>query len=62
MTLAIHFSQIKDQRVDYLIEHALTDILTIAICATICGADGWEEISEWGTEKKEMAQKPVRNQ
>lgn len=52
MTLAEHFSEIKDSRVDYLVEHKLTDIINIAVCATICGADGWEEIAEWSQEKK----------
>ena len=53
MTLAEHFSQIQDQRVDYLIEHSLLHVLIIAVCATICGADGWEEINEWAIEKKD---------
>ena len=51
--LAKHFSEIQDSRVDYLVEHKLIDVITIAVCATICGADGWEEIAEWATEKKE---------
>jgi predicted transposase YbfD/YdcC len=27
--------------------HLLRDIVTIAILATLCGAEGWEEIGEW---------------
>jgi predicted transposase YbfD/YdcC len=27
--------------------HLLSDIVTIAILATLCGAEGWEEIAEW---------------
>ncbi len=25
------------------------DILLIAVCAVICGAEGWEDIEEYGT-------------
>jgi predicted transposase YbfD/YdcC len=32
--------------------HALTDILTIAVCAIICGAEGWEQIAEYGRRKE----------
>ncbi len=28
--------------------HALLAILVIAVCAVICGADGWEDIGEYG--------------
>ena len=35
---------IKDPRVDRTKKHLLTDILTITICAVICGAEGWEDI------------------
>jgi predicted transposase YbfD/YdcC len=29
--------------------HQLMDMLIIAVCAVICGADGWEDIEEYGT-------------
>lgn len=53
MTLAEHFVEISDPRRAYLIEHKLIDVIVIAICGTICGADGWEEMAEWGKEKQE---------
>ena len=28
--------------------HQLMDILLIAVCAVICGAEGWEDIEEYG--------------
>jgi predicted transposase YbfD/YdcC len=31
--------------------HKLLDILTIALVAVICGADGWEEVEAYGTAK-----------
>ncbi len=33
--------------------HKLIDIITIALCAVICGADSWEDIEEFGETKKE---------
>jgi predicted transposase YbfD/YdcC len=32
--------------------HTLTDILTIAVCAIIGGAEGWEQIAEYGRRKE----------
>ncbi|WP_035274618.1 transposase family protein, partial [Desulfogranum japonicum] len=42
-----HFSTLDDPRKDDQIKHNLLDILAIAICATICGADGWQAIEEY---------------
>jgi predicted transposase YbfD/YdcC len=42
------FAQLKDPRVNRTKRHALPDILAIAICAIICGADGWTQVAEFG--------------
>ena len=36
-----HFAALSDPRVDKTKKHPLLDIIVIAICAVICGADGW---------------------
>lgn len=51
--LADHFQNIPDPRKVYLIKHKLIDIITIAICAVISGAEGWNDIEEYGKVKKE---------
>ena len=33
--------------------HQLIDMLVIAVCAVICGADGWEDIEEYGKAQAE---------
>jgi hypothetical protein len=33
--------------------HRLLDMLIIAICAVICGADGWEDVESFGESKKD---------
>ena len=38
-SLAFHFSSIVDPRMDRTKEHLLSDILLIALCAMLCGAD-----------------------
>lgn len=52
-TLVEHFSSISDPRIDRTKRHKLIDILVIAICATICGADGWEEFELFGQAKQQ---------
>jgi len=42
------FGNIEDPRMDRTKHHSLTDIMAIAICATICGADGWVQVVEFG--------------
>lgn len=46
-----HFSRIKDKRQESKISHKLIDIIIIAICAVICGAEGWEDIEIFGKTK-----------
>lgn len=50
-TLVEHFSSVTDPRIDRTKRHKLIDILVISICATICGADGWEEFELFGQSK-----------
>lgn len=48
-----YFTQVKDPRVERTRWHLLTDIITISILAVIAGAQGWEDIEEYGVNKKE---------
>ena len=51
--IAKHFEKLKDPRKGTLRYHKFLDILTIAICAVICGADDYEAIAEFGQAKAE---------
>ncbi len=42
------FAELEDPRMDRTKEHSLADILAIAICATICGADDWTKMELFG--------------
>ncbi len=48
LSLLDHISIIKDPRQQWKIEHKLTDIIFLSIVAVIGGADGWEEIQDFG--------------
>ena len=45
-----HFSNITDPR-DLNKRHKFIDIITIAICAVVCGANSWEHIEVFGQSK-----------
>lgn len=51
-SIARHFANLKDPRMDRTKRHSLLDILVIAICAVICGADNWEEVQLFGEAKQ----------
>lgn len=50
-SLRDHVAALEDPRVERTKRHHLLDILTIAVCAVICGADSWVEIEAFGTAK-----------
>jgi len=48
-----HFSGVKDPRVDRTKRHELLNIITMALCAVLAGANGWEAIAEFSRSKRE---------
>jgi predicted transposase YbfD/YdcC len=52
LSLARAFADLPDPRVERTKKHALPDILAIALCAVVCGADSWEDIEEFGRAKE----------
>ena len=56
ITITDHFSSLKDPRIERSKLHQLIDIITIAVCAVICGADGWEQIELYGKAKHKWFQ------
>lgn len=50
-SIAKHFEQVEDPRIERSKAHLLIDILTIAILAIICGADGWVGMESYGNAK-----------
>jgi predicted transposase YbfD/YdcC len=51
-TLTEHFSSLTDPRVERTRLHSLQNILVIALCAVICGAEDWDSVAEYGRSKR----------
>src|SRR5487761_637751 len=49
--LVEEFSTLEDPRCGGKIEHRLIDILVIAVCAVIAGAESWGDIALYGRSK-----------
>jgi len=47
-----HFGDLPDPRIDRTRKHDLIDILSITLCAFLCGADTWEDVADFGRAKK----------
>jgi predicted transposase YbfD/YdcC len=51
--IAEHFASLDDPRIDRTKLHPLINILVIAVCGVICGADSWVDIELFGQSKRE---------
>jgi predicted transposase YbfD/YdcC len=49
-SISSHFKNLEDPR-KYNVRHNLIDIITIAICALICGAQNWVDVEQYGISK-----------
>ena len=52
-SISEHFAGLEDPRAEHLNDHKLIDIVIIAICAVICGAEGWTDVELFGNERLE---------
>lgn len=52
-----HFGELKDPRIDRTKRHELLDIVAIAMCAVICGADSWVDIELFGNSKRQWLER-----
>lgn len=52
VSISRHFADLPDPRVDRTKKHRLGDILVIALCAVVAGADSWEEVERFGDARK----------
>jgi predicted transposase YbfD/YdcC len=58
-----YFSILEDPRIERHKKHKLVDIIVLAICAVLSGAEGWEAIEEYGHAKLAWLRKfiPLEN-
>ena len=47
-----HFADLPDPRIERTKRHRLLDIVTITVCAVVCGADTWVAVEAFGQRKR----------
>jgi predicted transposase YbfD/YdcC len=50
--VAEHFADLPDPRIDRCKRHGLLEVVTIALCAVVCGANTWVGVAEFGRSKE----------
>jgi predicted transposase YbfD/YdcC len=57
LAIKYHFCTLRDPRRRHRRLHRLLDIVVIAICAVICGADNWQEVATFGRRRRTWLQR-----
>lgn len=57
LSIRHHFRKVKDPRRAHRRLHLLEDILVIALCAVIAGAQDWQEIETFGRKRRDWLQR-----
>ena len=48
LSILHHFATLEDPRVERTREHTLLDMVGIALCGVVCGANNWSAVALWG--------------
>jgi predicted transposase YbfD/YdcC len=58
-----HFSKLPDPRINRNMLHELMDIIVLNVCAVISGAEGWEDIADFGHNQLDWLRRfvPLKN-
>ena len=51
-SISAHLAALPDPRVERTRDHRLVDMITIALCAVLCGADDWVAVETFGRAKE----------
>ncbi len=54
------FEGLPDPRVEGRTDHDLLDIVVLALCAVMSGAEGWDDIEDWGREREDWLRRYLR--
>ncbi|MBP9692176.1 MAG: transposase family protein [Alphaproteobacteria bacterium] len=46
-----HFKDLEDPRSERNRDYTMSEILLVTLCAAICGAEGWQDIEDFGKAK-----------
>ncbi|MDP2881134.1 MAG: ISAs1 family transposase [Azonexus sp.] len=58
--LVERFADLPDARVEGRTDHDLLDIVVLALCAVMSGAEGWDDIEDWGCEREAWLRRYLR--
>src|SRR3954454_12341510 len=53
LSIRHHFAHLRDPRLNRRKRHLLPDIVAIALCAVICGANNWQQIETFGRRRRD---------
>jgi predicted transposase YbfD/YdcC len=53
VAILTRFENLTDPRVERTKQHLLIDMVTIGLCAAICGADSWVDVEKFGLAKRD---------
>jgi predicted transposase YbfD/YdcC len=53
LSIPIHFSKLKDPRRRHRRLHLLQDVLVIALCAVVAGAQDWQDVETFGRKRRD---------
>ncbi len=52
LSIRQHFARLRDPRLNRRKRHELMDLLVIALCAVVCGANNWQQIETFGRRRQ----------
>lgn len=52
LSLVEHFKDLADPRINRTKDHALIDVLVIAVCTLLCGGEGFNDMEDFGKAKE----------
>jgi predicted transposase YbfD/YdcC len=53
LSLVEHFKDLTDPRINRTKDHALIDVLVIAVCTLLCGGEGFNDMEDFGKAKEQ---------
>ena len=60
LSVTRYFARLRDPRRRHLRRHLLIDIIVIALCAVICGANDWQQVAAFGRRRRAWLQTFLR--
>jgi predicted transposase YbfD/YdcC len=54
------FANLPDPRVEGRTDHDLLDVVVLALCAVMSGAEGWDDMEDWGRAREEWLRRYLK--